>query len=556
MSQQAAAIRPIEAPVLDSKDRAGAFAIFALLLALYTLTFSGLPDNPDAEVEFQTVRSLAQEAHFALGSTPEADAILLAQFDVAPGGPGREGRWYSWFGVGQAIVALPFYFAGELAERVFPEVEALHAQTSDYGARRSEYWQHLAVGWRNSLLAAATAALLAIAARRLGASRRSALLSALLFGTATFVWPQARSTLSDVQAMFCLCLAFERWLAYRSTAREAPWTLATAGGALALAVLTRVAIAPAAVVVAAACLGSMVAHRSRTLSWCAFLAPIALGAALFLLTNALRFSSLTQTGYHVALAEGSFFTYPLHLGIAGILISPGKGLLWMAPLVLLVPIGFHRARAGGERAWPWLACLTSLAVAAPILCTQTWHGAWTYGPRYLLPCLPFLWPAVALAFDRARERRLVLGAATLLSLLGFATAIPGVVVDHMTHQDLAVQAARIAWPEPGGSDERERDAARFLSIQWDWRFAAPWAHWRIAALRARGNGDAYSARQLFGVDSNAVVTSQHDRESGWRHFAWVYLRDKLGGPAWILLAWAGSWLVVALAAWRRAQGSR
>ena len=37
---------------LDGADRARAFALFALVLALYTLVFCGLPDNPDAEVEF------------------------------------------------------------------------------------------------------------------------------------------------------------------------------------------------------------------------------------------------------------------------------------------------------------------------------------------------------------------------------------------------------------------------------------------------------------------------------------------------------------------------
>ncbi len=199
----------------DRKDRVGAFAIFALLVALYTLTFSGLPDNPDAEVEFQTTRSLALHGSMALGDSPEAQAIIAAHFDIAAGGPGREGRWYAWFGVGQAIVALPLYFAGELAASVFPLVEQRHAQSVAYGAARSEYWEHLAVGWRNPMLAAATAALLVLAARRLGASRKSALLAALCFGTTTFVWAQARSTLSDVQAMFFLCLAFERWLAYR-----------------------------------------------------------------------------------------------------------------------------------------------------------------------------------------------------------------------------------------------------------------------------------------------------------------------------------------------------
>ena len=518
---------------IDAADRTGALAIFALLLALYTLTFCGLPDNPDAEVEFQTARSLFHTHSMALGNTPEAAAIIAANFDIAPGVGPRAGRWYAWFGIGQALTALPFYAVGELFEALFPDVEARHAQTQAYGAARSEYWQHLWVGWRNSLFGAASAAWLVFVARRLGASRRSALLAALLYGTTTFAWPQARSTLSDVQATLCLLVAFERWLAYRGNPCERTSVLACAGAALAATVLTRVALAPAALCVAIAVASSLIARRARPRAWCAFLAPLTLGAALFALTNQLRFGSVFETGYGTALAEGTFFSYPPHLGLAGLLLSPGKGLLWMAPLLLLAPLAWSAARAPAARAWVMLSAAVALAVALPVAFTQTWHGAWTFGPRYLLPLLPFLWPAVALALDRIRAQRSWSLCAGALALAGLATTLPGVLVDHMTHQDLAVQAARIEWPEPGGRDAREEDAARFLLIQWNWSFAAPWAHWRIANQRLRGGDDVYSARTLFGVDSTALLRPEHERELGWRHFAWVDMQQRVKGPAWI-----------------------
>ncbi len=536
-------------PTVDAADRAGALALFALLLALYTLTFSGLPDNPDAEVEFQSVHSLAVHHSLMLGGTPEAEAILAANFNVAPGGPGGEDRWYAWFGVGQAFVALPFYALGALGERLFPEVEARHRETLAYGAGRSEYWRHLAVGWRNPLLGAATAAILLLAARRLGASRSSALLAALLYGTATFAWPQARSTLSDVQGTFFLCLAFERWLALQREDARHFWAILWGSGAIAMAVLTRVALVPAALVIALAFVAVLFARRASWGQWFAFFVPAGVGAAVFALANFFRFGSVFETGYGTALASGTFFSYPPHFGLAGILIAPGKGLLWMAPLLLLAGIGLSVARKRGERLWPWLAAAMTVAIVAPVACSQTWHGAWTYGPRYVLPLVPFLWPAVALAFDVAREHRGVFAATIVLSGLGLATTLPGVLVDHMTHQDLALQAARAQWPEPGGADERERDAARFLAIQYDWRFAAPWAHWRIAAHRLGDSGEEYSARELFGVASDAPLRPEHDRERGWNHLAWVDLRQRLGGPAWLGPLAALLWLCLAALAW-------
>ena len=84
-----------------------------------------------------------------------------------------------------------------------------------------------------------------------------------------------------------------------------------------------------------------------------------------------------------------------------------------------------------------------------------------------------------------------------------------------------------------------------------WGFAAPWAHWRIAWLRARTGEDEHTARELFLVDSDARLVPQHERERGWRHVAWVDLHRRLGGPAWAVVLATLPWFLLGAWAWRR-----
>ena len=90
-------------------DRSLAWSVFFVLLASYLAAFSGLPDNPDSEVEFQTTSALVRNQSFALGGTSEAEAIIgivhqgRQGFNVRRGGPGREHEFFSWAGVGQPL---------------------------------------------------------------------------------------------------------------------------------------------------------------------------------------------------------------------------------------------------------------------------------------------------------------------------------------------------------------------------------------------------------------------------------------------------------------------
>lgn len=524
-------------------DRLLAASVFFVLLGAFTATFTGIPDNHDAEVEFQTTSALWRTRSFAIGGTPEADAILGAESGGRRGFAverGVDGRYYAWFGVGQALAGLPFYAVGRLVHRAFPEYERRHNETFYFLIPRTEYFEHLVVGWRNSLWTALTAWLLVKSARRVGAKRAHAWIAGLSYGLCTFAWPQARSTMSDVQATFFLFLSLHVLLVVRERLQRfrdpGPLTLAALGASLGAAFLTRVVTAPAILVLVLATLFVLRSARARQralrklpLDLAAFCAPALASVALFLALNHARFGNALETGYGAVVFGGGFFAYPWHVGAFWLLCSPGKGLFWLAPGVLLLPFWLVILRRQRDTFLAVLVVALCLAIAAPIV--PKWYSGWTYGPRYVLPLLPVVWLGVGPVLNRAQERGAAKLAVAFLLAFGFVANLPGVLVDHVTHEELGMEAARILWPDAPGVSEEEREDVRFQWMQSDWRLAAPWAHWRILRHRAAGLGEEFPLREIFLMDDDRTVTPSAPRLRGFEHFAWVDFAHRLGGPA-------------------------
>jgi hypothetical protein len=550
-------------------DRLLARGALFLLLALYTATFVGLPDNPDAEVEFQTTSALARGQTLALHGTPEAKEIVRARFSVEEGGGDRAGRFYSWFGVGQALVALPFYYGGTWLAIAFPEYEDRHGQRMSYGAGRSEYFEHLVVGWRNPLLGALTAWLVALSARRLGAGRRTSFVAALAYGVTTYAWPQARSTLSDVQATFFVMLVVHQLLRLREAVelqrKLGAGDLLLLGAAAGGAFLTRVITAPSLAVLALATLyvicgrgrrsrarGQPTSGLQRLRALFLLGLPAVAAIAFFLAVNDLRFGDPFTTGYERAVASGDWFSFAPHEGLLGVTVAPGKGLLWMAPLLLIAPIGLRALRRRGDRLVFWTTLGVALAVATPIVMAQAFHGGPTYGPRYLLPMLPVLWLSVAVALEEALHRPHLLKVSVGLGVLGLVVATAGALVDTSTHHDLSIQVARHEYPlpvdemglapdDPVRGDpaklEELREGMRWVNIQFDARYAAPWWHWRLLRHRVASPQppaeERFDAAELFYYGGLPPLSATHMRDRGFLHLGWVDFVDELGGPSWV-----------------------
>ena len=537
--------------VIREGDRTLARSVLFLLLAIYTLTFAGLPENPDAEVEFQTTSALARRRSLALDpTTPLARLAIDARHAVVPGGPGREEEFFSWFGVGQAMVGVPFWFVGRSLERVLPSYESAHRESQWFGVEQTEYFEHLLVGWRNPLFGALTAWLLVLSSRRLGAQRGHSWLAGIGYGLFTFAWPQARSGLSDVQATFFLILAFHQFLkireSYSRLRRPRTLDLALAGASLGCALLTRVAVAPAIAVLLLSSFFLFLRGRKRRggekkgilSSMLTLYGTFALFVALLLYWNQARFGDPLETGYGQAVLSGSYFSYPPLQGLAGLFLSPGKGLIWMAPGILLFPIALFIVRRRDSFAiWTIFGvAVSTIALVAP---TQGWHGAHTYGPRYLLPCLPFLWLGVAPALDAFASAKRGVFAYVLLAS-GLLTSLPGALVSYSTHLDLATRSARIEWPdEELELDEVNAEEERFQRIHWRWRFAAPWAHWRILRHRVAGLGEDFPLSSTFFVNENIALAPSHERDRGFGHIAWVDWSKRLGGPLWPVASLVG-----------------
>jgi hypothetical protein len=150
------------------------------------------------------------------------------------------------------------------------------------------------------------------------------------------------------------------------------------------------------------------------------LAPWLFLAAVF---NAMRYGSPLITGY-----EKEGFTTPLHVGLYGLLFSPGKGIIYFAPPVILAPLGLFamwRLRHPQMRAEVLWIAVQGVVVLVFHALWSSWEGNIAWGPRFILPFVPFLlWPLGALQpGTRTRAAWWALGA------LGFLVTIAGTLVD-------------------------------------------------------------------------------------------------------------------------------
>jgi hypothetical protein len=131
--------------------------------------------------------------------------------------------------------------------------------------------------------------------------------------------------------------------------------------------------------------GGAVWNRRRSALW--LLAGAALPLAALLYFN-LHFIGNLAGGYGTA-HQSKFIRLSLS-GIAGLLVSPAKGLLVFSPFLVFVPLGLiQRLRSPGSRG---LAVALSLATAAQfIVYSQAdWRAGSSWGPRWLTDLLPIL----------------------------------------------------------------------------------------------------------------------------------------------------------------------
>ena len=102
------------------------------------------------------------------------------------------------------------------------------------------------------------------------------------------------------------------------------------------------------------------------------------------------------------------FTGSLAAGLAGLTVSPSRGILIFSPIVLIAAAGALRAWRSPVTSDALLLVRYSSLAALVILLTYSkfivWWGGHGFGPRYLTDAMPFLGVLLALGLSPLAER--------------------------------------------------------------------------------------------------------------------------------------------------------
>jgi hypothetical protein len=394
----------------------------------------------DDVLMYQVTESLVERGEFTVTST--APARTNAHAIV-----GADGRRYAKYGIAQSLAAVPFFaVAGPLFDRF-----ELPESRDSYGNLRTGA-EVFGTGLTNAAIGGAAVACAFLLAIELGAGLGASFAGALLLGFAT-LWPHYSATfLSEPLAGLCLSLgllAMEKAKAHTMGGwAERRW-LAISGFAAGAAVATKVALIAVVWPLAALALirsARSKRGRSRIESPLCWSFSFFFWLAAILAFNSSRFGSPWQTGYG---GEASRFETPLLEGLAGLLVSPVKGLLWYSPVVILAAVGFARIWRRDRGA----ALAIGAMSAAHLLITSKfyqWYGGGAWGPRLLVPMLPVWMAVAALALARLRARSLPRRAGVVaLVCAGLLATAAGIAVPFDRDLALVVDSPRamkqVAW---------------------------------------------------------------------------------------------------------------
>ncbi len=370
--------------------------LFGTFLALYFASAGGRLYINDSYVKLRTARSFIDQGRLDI----PGQGALTAR---SP----KDGLEYSKFGVLHSILFLPATAVGKaltatglVPEKMRGPVDTALASTG------------------GPIFTALTVLLFFLWAREIGGDEKRALAAAILLGAATMIWPYSKRGWSETPQMALLT-----------------------GAALALA-LARSRGGNRKVFLAGLLLGASVSLRiTGALLLPLFAIPLlppfqrggaAIRSVAILTAGALLWIVPFVFGYNwirfgdpVSLYRWRVggFTTPFLTGLYGLVASPGESLFLYSPILAAGAVLLFRLRKSrGD-----LFLIALLVPAALILLyAPWWFHAYTWGPRFLLPAIPFL--ALPLLFFRIRGGRLRRTLLVLLVVFSVAMQLLGGIV--------------------------------------------------------------------------------------------------------------------------------
>lgn len=453
--------------------------LFIGSLSLYLLTAGGSLSSTDATVMFDLTHSIVEDRSIALSG----NLLGLEQ------NRGVDGRFYSQYGLGQSVYNIPFYLAG---------VAVRDAIGRPIGKPDTIPKAVVALG--NTIAAAACVVVIWLFAFALSGAARPALFAAGTVALASPLWPYSKFGFSV--PLTTLLLSAAAFLLWQSVRRERLAPACWAGVLMAAAWLTRheivIALAPFAAFVILEGRRRKLPFRLVSRPLLALFGCAGVGGLAWAFYNIIRFGSPTSVGYSPWFTGG---------GYLALVASPAGAMLLFCPVAVAWALAVFRPEiTRGERALLVGPFLVFLLLYGSL---HDWMGGRSYGPRYMLPSLLLLAPALALLVRASANR--VRSAVTALALISAVVQLPGVLVDY---SKVSLEWAR-THPQP---DPAERP--------WRWNASPLILNARAALTVVPANVSYLAGREPLPITAAPVANDDRDfaqRFSFSVDFWWAYL---------------------------------
>ena len=342
-----------------------AIALFVMLGGLYFFTYNGHSVSGDEEILFDGVHSLALHGNLWLSYMNDDRPVGTYPGNAPVPSVDSEPM--------QIIASLPLFWLAQL----LPGIGLIQT-----------------VWLFNILVTASTAVLLFYYAVLLGYSVRTAIIGTIVFGVATIAWPYSKVffrepllTLCALSSAYCL----QRWrLALAAGHFRFSWLIGSIVSlAIGLATKNSALLFVPALLLIAIPKSWRQLRLSRSETVLLIVGVPLLVAGLTLITQLAAHGRYNIFGLLSSFSE--VFSDILY-ALAGYLLSPGRSLWAFSPVLLLGLWGIARLRR--QKRWREIAVplliLFSTSVGYAFLQNRDWYGGTAWGPRYLVPIVPFV----------------------------------------------------------------------------------------------------------------------------------------------------------------------
>lgn len=327
----------------------------------------------------------------------------------------KSGLLCSASNIGHSLTEIPFILMNHHLN-ILTAVDVW--EISDYDDPNFAFWKNTLNSdlvflelFYGPLFSALTIGVFFLCCRSFNFSIQTSIITSFIFAFSTLIWSYSQTSLNTVPVTLFILLGFLFFLKYTKEHRKL--FLILSSFILGFAFLTRSDASLIAIILFSYLVIHSIKTRGEFLQLFYFSIPLSISYIFSNIFYQFRFEITHTFAYFAAPTN---YPTPFYVGLSGLLFSPGVGLFIFVPISLMAFLSFSDFYKREK-----IYCILFIAIISSFLVfysqVEFWHGLVSWGPRYLVPVIPFLLLPLAASIEK-RKSKGFLFSILILSIMG------------------------------------------------------------------------------------------------------------------------------------------